>query len=201
AQPATLGDPLGHRQRPAGPGGPGGRRAGAAGGRGTAHPRDVRGALRRGAAEGRRPPAGPVLGQGRAGPHRRPATRRRAPRLLRPVGGVAGRAGVAAWGGDGVAIKGTPNPAPHLTRPCSWLPAAHLRGVVVTGVSAGPVSFMFGHQRLRDGVGNVDWSVWLVETGSISVEQLEDAVCLARLRSMPLPDALLSLGYADRWAI
>lgn len=50
-------------------------------------------------------------------------------------------------------------------------------------------------------MGNVDWSVWLVETGSISVEQLEDAVCLARLRSMPLPDALLSLGYADRWAI
>ena len=48
---------------------------------------------------------------------------------------------------------------------------------------------------------NVYWSAWLVETGSIPVEQLEDAVSLAQRRSLPLPDALLSLGYADRWAI
>ncbi len=48
---------------------------------------------------------------------------------------------------------------------------------------------------------NVNWFVWLVETGEISAGQLEEAAGLARLRSMPLPDALLALGYADRWAI
>src|SRR5262245_9215328 len=55
----------------------------------------------------------------------------------------------------------------------------------------------FGYKRLRNGVGNVDWTTWLLETGSVSAEQLEDAVRLAGLRSMPLPYALLSLGYAE----
>lgn len=47
----------------------------------------------------------------------------------------------------------------------------------------------------------MEWSAWLVETGSISAEQLEDAVRLGNLRSMPLPDALLSLEYTEPRAI
>lgn len=50
-------------------------------------------------------------------------------------------------------------------------------------------------------MGIVDWTAWLLEFGSVSAEQLEDAFRLARLRSMPLPDALLSLGYVDPWGI
>jgi hypothetical protein len=46
-------------------------------------------------------------------------------------------------------------------------------------------------------LGNVDWTSWLLEIGSVSTEQLEDAVRLAGLRSMLLPDALHSLGYVE----
>jgi hypothetical protein len=47
----------------------------------------------------------------------------------------------------------------------------------------------------------VEWSAWLVEAGLISTEQFEDAVRLAQLRSVSLPDALLMSEYADRWTI
>lgn len=41
------------------------------------------------------------------------------------------------------------------------------------------------------------WLTWLVEIGSISAAQQQDAEHLAKIRSMPLPNALLALGYVE----
>ena len=46
-------------------------------------------------------------------------------------------------------------------------------------------------------MGEADRTAWLVESGLVSAEQLEDAVRLAGLRGLPLPDAVLALGYAE----
>jgi hypothetical protein len=54
-----------------------------------------------------------------------------------------------------VAVAKTPNPTLHLTRPPDLFPDASLLVVVVTGVSAGPVSLMFGHRTcFRNGAHN-----------------------------------------------
>jgi len=46
-------------------------------------------------------------------------------------------------------------------------------------------------------MADADWTPWLVESGLVSAGQLEDAVRLAGLRSLSLPDAVIALGYAE----
>jgi hypothetical protein len=49
----------------------------------------------------------------------------------------------------GVLSKGKPNRSLHLTRPSDLFFAAHRLAVVVIGISAGQVSFMFGPEGRR----------------------------------------------------
>lgn len=45
------------------------------------------------------------------------------------------------------------------------------------------------------------WSNWIFDSGAISGEQLDEAVSFSESLRIPVPDALLELGYSDAWTI